>query len=214
MLRFIRDTHGVMGLTLSQIGLFVATGILLAAVCSFIFLNSFPKKADLENIASGFSTIIEGMDTRFYENKTVFWFPDKSYEYSVGLSTGYLTIESDGPIEDVISIKHRLLKKPLLRESNPDWINSSDLHRFLKVKYGCSGNESDPINQSNVQNVKDYIDSVVESANTSFALDPLKIDVNKPVHIEKIYLFYDSDDNGSWSKKNDEKQSYILIYQK
>jgi len=46
MLKFIEDKKGIMGITLSQIGLILATGILLAAVFSIIFLNDWNKKAE------------------------------------------------------------------------------------------------------------------------------------------------------------------------
>ena len=66
MLKFIEDKKGIMGITLSHMGLIVATGVLLSAVFSVIFLNDWNKKADLKNIATGLTTIVEGMDTRFF----------------------------------------------------------------------------------------------------------------------------------------------------
>jgi len=79
MSKFIKNDAGIMGLTLSQIGLIIATGILLTAVFSIIFLNDWQRNAELKNIATSFSTIVEGMDTRFFENTTEFHFPDKTY---------------------------------------------------------------------------------------------------------------------------------------
>ena len=52
MSKFIKDNHGIMGLTLSHIGLIIATGILLTAVFSIIFLNDWQRNAELKNIAT------------------------------------------------------------------------------------------------------------------------------------------------------------------
>ena len=105
MLRFTKDDNGIMGLTLSQIGLMIATGILIAAVFSLVFQNEWQKEAELQNIATSFSTMIEGMDTRFFENTVDFHFPGRGYYYNVSISTEYITVSTKGNLGSDISIR-------------------------------------------------------------------------------------------------------------
>ena len=130
MLRFIKNSYGIMGLTLSQIGLIIATGILLTAVFSMIFLNDWQRNAELKNIATSFSTTVEGMDTRFFENTTEFHFPDKTYYYNVSISTEYIIVSSEGNQNNKLSIKERFIAKPWPWTTNQTWKTGKELHNY------------------------------------------------------------------------------------
>ncbi|RLF33819.1 MAG: hypothetical protein DRM98_01685 [Thermoplasmata archaeon] len=213
MSRFIVNDKGIMGLTLSQIGLIIATGILLSAVFSFLFFNDWYKTAELRNIANSFSTLVEGMDSRFFENTTVFYFPDKNYRYNVSISTEYIIVESEGNWRNKLSIKESFLRKPWLRQTGENWTNGEELHIYLNTTYSCYGEESDPIKKTHISSVKNYLNNLRDTANKSFALKPFYIDINKPVYIDKVYIFYDNNGDGSWDKNLDEKQGFLVIYQ-
>ena len=210
MLRFIKNDKGIMGLTLSQIGLIIAAGILITAVFSLVFQNNWQKEAELKNIASSFSTIIKGMDSKFFENTTVFHFSEKNYEYFVNISTEYVIVTSGSSTNDELSIKERFLVRPWPKSKNMSWRNGIELHEYLNANFNNSGNISDPI--QNVSEVKNYLGNEREIANKYFALNPLYIHINKVVHLDKIYVYYDSNGDGMWDK-DDEKQDFILIYQ-
>ena len=213
MSKFIKNKKAVMSLTFSHIGLIIATGILFSAVISVVFLNDWQKKADIENIASSLSTLVQGIDTRFFENVTMLYLPDKNYDYNIGISTEYVTVDTSGNWFNTLSIKHRFLKKPLLNRNYKEWITGKNFHSFLNDAYGCFGNETDPIMSTDVDSVKDEIKSIFEHANFSFSADPLYLEVEKPVYIEQVFVFYDLDGDNEWYKENDEKQSFVLVYQ-
>jgi len=199
MSKFIKDNHGIMGLTLSQIGLILATGILVAAVFSIIFLNDWQRNAELKNIATSFSTIVEGMDTRFFENTTEFHFTEKSYYYNVSISTEYIIITSEGNQNNRLSIKERLLNKPWPRPSGQTWKTGEELHNYCLNTYGHSGTISDPITQDDLGELEEYnVASCMD-----LALSPLYIQTNKTVYFEKVIIYYDIS----------EKQDFLLIYQ-
>ena len=212
MLKFIEDKKGILGITLSQIGLILATGILLAAVFSIIFLNDWNKKAEMKNVATSLSTIVEGMDTRFFENKTTYWFPSTDYSYTLTASTEFIVATSKGYMDDILSHKERFLIKPWPRSANPKWTTGKELHDYLKTNYTQSGNKSDPIQPANIDDVKDEILKDREKANKLFALNPMQFNLSKPLYIEKIFIYYDKDDDG-WDKTVDEKQDFVIIYQ-
>lgn len=214
MLAFIKDKNGIMGLTFSQMGLILVTAILLAVVFSLLFLNNLVKASDMENIGSGFSTILDGMDTRFFENTTAYRFPDKSYDYSVSISTEYITIESKGFFDDKISIKYRFHTKPLIRDNNINWVSNEELHHYLFLNYFSYGNESDPISNDYKDNVLDEIEYLCENISFYYANYPLVLDIEKPVYISKNFIYFDIDNDGIWKKDNDEKYGLLAIYQK
>lgn len=213
MLKFIEDKKAIMSLTFTQIGLIIATGILLSAAVSVVFLNDWQKKADMENIASSFSTIVQGMDTRFFENITAFYFPEKSYDYNVSISTEYVTVNTSGNWFNTLSIKYRFLKKPLLNRDYKEWITGDNFHNFLNDTYGCFGNETNPIINIDADSVKNEIKNIVGDANFSFSAYPFYLEVKKPVYIEQVFVFYDLNGDNIWNKEKDEKQSFVLIYQ-
>jgi len=201
MSRYIRDNNGVMGLTLSQIGLMIAMGILIAAVFSLVFQNDWRKEAELQNIATGFSTMVEGMDSRFFENTTVFLFPDTKYHYNVSISTEYITVSTEGNVGNNLSVKERFLVKPWPNSNESTWGAGAALHDYLKDNFGNSGNISDPI--QNVGNVKNYLNNEWGNVSGSLALKPLYVSIDEIIYIEKACIYYE--DGG--------KQGIVFIYQ-
>jgi len=205
-----------MSLTLSSIGLIIASGFILAAVFSFIYYSDFQRNSEIQNIASGFSIMVEGMDTRFFENTTMYFFPEQEYYYNVSLSSEYIIVDADGTWwGDKLSVKQRFLIRPWPRKDNSDWLSGEELHSYLKMKYGQSGNYSKSIEGSvEIDKVKNYLKDEYEAAALSLAHNPFYVDSHKAVYIEKIFIYYNTDGNLGWDKDIDEKQEFILVYQK
>jgi len=199
MSKFIKDNHGIMGLTLSQIGLIIATGILIAAVFSVIFLNDWQRNAELRNIATSFTTTVEGMDSRFFENTTEFHFPDKNYYYNISISTEYLVVSAEGNQNNRLSIKECFIVKPWPRITDQTWKRGEELHNYCLNTYGHSGTISDPITQDDL----DKLNIDKETASIALASNSFYIQIYKPVYIEKVIIYYDTA----------EKQDFLLIYQ-
>jgi len=221
MSRFIENDKGIMGLTLSQIALIIATSILIAAVFSLIFLNDWQRNAELKNIATSFSSIVEGMDTRFFEDTTSFRFPDRGYYYNVSLSTGYIVVSAKGNFDNDLSVKERFLVRPWPQSMASPWIGEIGLHNYLKSYLhngdthdwvNDSGNISDPIAPDDIDCVKDYLSASQQIVNISLASHPQYIITNKPVYIDKAIVYYDNDGSGVW-EKNEDRQEFIFIYQ-
>jgi hypothetical protein len=213
MSKFIRNNKGVMSLTLSQIGLIIATGILLSAVFSTVFLNDWHKNSELHNIGTHFSTLLEGIDTCFFENTKIYYFPDKNYEYNASISTEYMTLNAKGNWDNTLSNKIRFVKKTFVGSVNYNWSSGEEFHIFLNDTYSRFGNETHPIFKKDITSVKNMILDEFENMSYFYAINPLELDIQKPVVIEKIYIFYDNNDDKKWDKTSDEKQNFILIHQ-
>ncbi len=214
MLKFIINKKAIMGLTLSHIGLFIATGIIVSAVFSFIYLNDYNKKAELDNLGNRFKVLVEAMDTKFFENQTRFFFQDLDYDYNVFVSREYITVESSGNWNNILSSKTSFLKKPLIRKNDSLWKSAEEFHNYLHISFESYGNKSYPINHTKIDDVKDYLFSEQVHANFFYSKNPFKLDLKKPVYVEKAYVFYDKDGSTYWEKNTDEKDELILIYQK
>jgi len=214
MLRFIRDEKGIMDICLSNIALIIAAGILIAAVFSFIYYNEWNRNAELRNMCSGLSTMVEGMDTRFFENTTSYFFPEKDYNYNVSVSTEYVIVNADGTWGDTLSVKHRFLIRPWPRVNNDDWVSGEELHIYLKDTYGQSGNKTDPIDESNVVSVQNYLNDEREQASYDLVFEPFYVNILKLVYIDKVFIYYDKDGDDVWNKEVDDFQEFVIIYQK
>ncbi|MFH1101196.1 MAG: hypothetical protein V1726_04070 [Methanobacteriota archaeon] len=215
MSRFLNNADGFMGLTLSQLGLMIATGILLAAVFSFLFLSDWQRNAELTNIATSFSTLIEGMDSRYFENTSVFHFPEKEYPYTVTLSTEYIVVSAKGHWNNDLSMKQRLQIQPWPqnRTINPLWVQGDELHNYLNQTYQNSGTIIDPIDSQNITDVQLYLANKRNTISSLLAIQPLSLRLNQTVSIDKVVIYYDTNGNRLWENEFDEKQDFVLVYQ-
>jgi hypothetical protein len=199
MLKFIKDSHGVMDLSLSQVGLFIATGILLAAICSVVFYNNWQRTDELHSIATSISTRIQDMDTMFFENTTMYQCPYKNYHYMIEASTEYITTSAKGYWGNSISMKERMIVHPWPRNASSNWTTGHELHDFLNTTYGHWGTQEDPLLLENFTD----LESDWEKSVLILALHPLELQVNAPLCIEKVSIF---DDAGG-------RHDFILMYQ-
>ena len=199
MSRFTKNDHGFMALTLSQIGLIIAAGILIAAIFSIVFQNDWQKNAELTNIATSFSTIVEGTDARFFENTTSFYFPDIGYDYNVSISTEYLVVKAQGNWNNELSAKERFLVRPWPQDHTSLWIGGTELHDHLKNIFGNSGNVSDPVSNT----AKNYLENKWNTTVESLASNPIYILTNRTIYVDKAIIYYD----------NGKMEDLIFVYQ-
>ncbi|DAC72415.1 MAG TPA: hypothetical protein DSN98_05390 [Thermoplasmata archaeon] len=199
MLRCLKDTDGVVGLTLSQIGLFLATGILLTVVFSLVFSSDWQRTAELQSIASSFSNLLGNIDNRFFEQTTQFQFPKKDYTYTVKISMEYIVIASKGSWDADLSVSERLLIRPWPRFSQPNWTTGEDLHSYLNKTCGHRGTKNDSLPAVNFTQLCNEQNSTI----SYFAAHPLEIIMREPVFLEKVSIY----------SEEAKKQDFLLIYQ-
>jgi hypothetical protein len=199
MLRCIPNTDGVLDLTLSQIGLLLATGILLTVVFSFIFTNDWQRTAELQSLASSFSTLLDDIDNRFFDHTKRFQFPQKEYPYFVKISTEYIVLSAKGSWNSDLSVIQRFVTRPWIRYAKQNWTTGNDLHRYLNETYGHHGTENDSISTENFTRLCHDLNTTLPLC----ASDPLEVLIREPVWVEKVTIFYD------YTKKRD----FLLVYQ-
>ena len=199
MSRFMNNTNGIMGLTLSQIGLFLATGILLTAVFFLVFSNDWQRTAEIRSFSSSFSNLVEDIDNSFFEKTTRFQFPSKNYAYTVKLSTGYIVISAKGFWDADIFVAERFLIQPWPRSSHQNWTIGEDLHEYLNTTCGHRGIKNDSISSVNFTQLSQELNTTI----SFYALHPLEILIREPVFLEEVTIFYDGE----------MKHDFLLVYQ-
>jgi hypothetical protein len=193
------DTRGVLDLSLSTIGLYIATGILFAIVASFIVSNEWHTYDELHALASSFSNLLLDVDNTFFENTTLLQFPQQNYLYRVLLSTEYIRITAKGGWGNDLAVTRQLVIRPWVRYLNQNWTTGADLHEYLNTAYGHHGTQHDSISSRNLS-------SLIHEQNMSVsysAVHPLEINQNAPVYIEKVTIYYDGGN----------KHDFVLVYQ-
>lgn len=199
MSRFINNTNAVLGITWTEIGLFLASGILLTAIISALFFNDWYKTAELNEISNKFSLMLEGTDTQFYENCSIFYYSDTHYPYTITLSTQYLVLTTNSLFGGSLSVTTELVIKPWPRTENQPWYSHDNFHNYLNTTFGHYGTDEDPLNITIFQQVFQEWNTTRET----LALHPLTLLVNEPVYIDKVILYYD----------HVHHQDFLLIYQ-
>jgi len=188
-----------MGLTLSQVGLFLATGILLTVVVSLVFSSEWQRTAELESQASSFSNLLYDIENSFFERTSEFRFSQEDYSYDVRISTEYLAISAEEVWESNLIVIKKLLTFPWPRSPAQNWMTGQDLHAYLNLTFGHWGTEKDSIS---VENVTTFCRELNNST-SFFAFHPLEIQIDQPVYVEKVTIFYD----------RTRRYDLILIYQ-
>jgi len=217
MLKYIlQNKRGVISWLLSQIALLIATGILLASIASLTFYNDWKKEAELKAIADEISTFIETMDLKETENSTTLILPLKSYYYKVNISTEYISVmRKDGTIKKKIKVVEPLIIKPFVlnKSLNPEWQSKEELHEWLegytKQKYNkkYSGTSNNPLPSEKRSEIKKELDKRLNKISKIVARQPLEIDVNKPLYIEKAIIYFED------VNKNLETIGLVIVYQ-
>jgi hypothetical protein len=195
----MNNTNGIIGLTLSQIGLFLATGILLTVVFSLVFTSDWQRTAEIQSFASSFSQLVEDVDSSFFEKTTEFQFPSKNYAYTAKLSTGYIILSAKGFWDTDLFVAERFLIQPWPRSSYQNWTTGEDLHEYLNTTCGHRGTKNDSISSVNFNQLSQELNTTI----SFYALHPLEMLIREPVFLEKVTIFYD----------DEKKHDFLLVYQ-
>ncbi len=193
---FLYNKKGVISWLLSQLALILATGILLASIASITFYSDWKKEAEIKAIAAELASWIYRIDLKIEENITKFFFPTKDFYYNVSISTDYIIIERyDGRFKDKIRIAYPLFIKPFVIKENLDidWKNGEELHEKLSnlELIENRGTINDPILSYRKDDTKNYLKNILDELAKELALQPLQVNINKPLIIEKCIIYFD-----------------------
>jgi len=200
----LEDKRGAIAWLLSQIGLLLAAGVLIGAIAGLTFYSDWEKEAEAKNIASDFATAIETVALKEFPGKTKYMFPQKDYHYQVNLSTDYVTAGRPGGLtQDKIVAREELLIHPWPSPPIQSEEGANGVYNYFEKKYGPDEDGSDRDKSVPAS----AVDSEFTAAKTTLASDPLTIDVDKPVYIEKMFIYTEEGTDTN-------REEYVLIYQR
>ncbi|MBN1281297.1 MAG: hypothetical protein JXA00_06575 [Candidatus Thermoplasmatota archaeon] len=190
MSRFPHNDQAFIDLTVSHIGLMIAVAILLLAVFSFLANSDIQRTKELQTIASRISTQIAALDAGVLENTTVLHLPDYGYDYTVTLSTEYVSVAAQGAWGADLMVRERFVVNPWPQDnlSNLSWMGGRQLHAYLKAQYGQSGNQSEPM--EDVDAVREELTAQREHASSVLSMTPLVFSSQKPLIVEKAVVYF------------------------
>lgn len=178
------NRKGVASWLLSQMGLLIAGGFLIASIVSLSFYSDWRKEAEIGNIASQFVFNLHSVDLKEFNYTMAYSFPQKNFSYNVFISPYYIEIaRHDGKWKREIKITKDFILTPVIRPSNwnCEWRNGKEMSRICKEK----GVE--------------YIEDNITDSNYALSLKPFEVEIQKPLFIEKVFV-------GG--------RSYVILYQR
>jgi hypothetical protein len=188
----------MMVLSLTHLGLLIATAILLSVVLFFIFNNDWQRTAELQAQASDFSNLLCDTDNSFFERINTFTFTHKDYPYSVKISSEYIVLSASGSWQKTLKVASKFLIRPWPRTSQQNWTAGEDLKVFLNTTFHHTGAQNDPLSLQNFTVFLHQLNNTIPS----YAKEPLDILIDTPIFIEKTFLYYD-----------EKKYDFLLLYQ-
>jgi len=188
MLKFINNNHGSIEIAWSSLALLLVTGILLVVGLTTLFLSNWQRTDELSTFSSYFSTVLETMDARFYEHQIVFDFPEKTYPYTLLLTSQYSVITAAGYFNTPLLIKTPLVIQPWPRFQDENWTTGEDLHVFLNQTTGDDGTPMHPINHTVLLDLYNQWNRTKQHL-----IDhPLIIYPLQQVIVEKVIIYYET----------------------
>lgn len=198
MWRSLHNSLGVMGLSLANLGLFLASGMLLAFIIGGVYGGFWERSAELEATAVSFNTIVETVNAAYSDARITVRFPQHPILQHVTCSTQYLSLAASGGFRGLVSVTQRWVVSAWPRE-NASWRSGEDLHRWLNETSGHSGTFDDPVNGSVLSSLREDWNASVDA----LALEPIALNPAVPVVVEKVFVY----------GGGGERVSFVVVYQ-
>lgn len=203
----LEDRRGVIAWLLSQIGLLLAAGVLIGAIAGLTFYSDWEKEAEGKNVASGFAATVESMDLKEFPGRTKYMFPRKDYHYNVTVSTDYVTVRRGGALMGGdITAHEEMLIHPWPDPPMSGGYGADGVYNYFGGIYGSDNNGSSRDTAVNAT----AVEGEFSHTKTELASNPFAIDIDKPVYVEKVFIYvYENND-----PSDVEREEYVIIYQR
>ena len=203
----INEKKAIMPLSLTTMALSIATAFLFLSIYSFVQDHPLKTKTALETLSNSFHQHIQSVETSYYEKQTQFLFKSNGFHSHIELSSNAVIIKEEHNNQQYCVIKKSFVHW-WIWSNKSFWNDSISFHQYLKRRYGSNGTIPDPLPDS--ETIKQEIQTAWNVSTRTVLMNPYPIDTSKPVHIDKIIIYYKRE-NEEITQKN--TQSFILLYQ-
>ncbi len=197
MLRLRLDSHGVLGLTVTNLGLFLASGLLLVVILSGIYGGLWERTAELRTTADTLNTYVETLNAAYNDTRFVIPIPRGPLLLYLTSSTESLRVSAQGAFGSTLVFTERWISRPWPR-INSSWRSGDNLHQWLNMTSGHAGTAEDPVNQT-------VLNALIANHLTDAALlacTPVEFNCAFPLIAEKVIIYASQD-----------HVAFILLYQ-
>ena len=122
------------------------------------------------------------------------------YKYYVFLSTEYVTVKRyDGRINKEIVVRKELPIKPWINPPMSGEKGAEGIYNYFGSIYGSQHNGAGP----STSLPAGVLEGELEAMATELAKNPFKVDCEKPLYMEKIFIY----------EEGENAKSFVIIYQ-
>ena len=178
--RFNED--GFLGLTLSHLGLMIASILLVTAISS-IMNDDIWEQNKMEQISEYIVDKLSIIDDSWVEQQLKVSSSSIDSRYHIYLSQQSILIISKE--DDQIMYREHLFIQPWIRNSSQEWKNASDFHQYLQKNFGNTGHRDDPI--VHIDQIKGFFSDEWNTSCIRYASLPYEIDIASDIIIENEY---------------------------
>ena len=197
MLRLRPNDHGVLGLSITNLGLFLASGLLLAIILGGIYGGLWERTAELRTTAETLDTYLETLSAAYNDTRLVIPIPRSLPLLHITSSTESLRISAQGAFGTTLTYTEKWSIRPWPRTNN-SWRSGDDLYHWLNTTYGHTGTAEDPVNQT----VLDALNQDYQAAGAQLAYTPVEFNSAHPLIAEKVTIYTPQD-----------HVAFVLLYQ-
>ncbi len=206
---FIENTNGWADFFITRIGLILFAAILLlSALKIYPMFQERESRLYLDAITSDISSNIEAVDgVSIHGYKYNYVFEEKNSHTTVAISTEYISAHTN--ISFVWGEKRSIHAEPVMTHvypPNSNWNNTSDFRKYVSenIGRGRNGDVSSPLD---FVTEKPKVDKKFDAIKKELAQRPYIPDLNKPMFIEKVVLYYNN-------FTEIQERDYVFIFQK
>ncbi|CAG0972950.1 hypothetical protein METP3_01603 [Methanosarcinales archaeon] len=206
---FIRNDRAWADFFITRIGLILFAAILLlAAFKIYPMFQERESRLNLDTVASDITSKIEAVDSITIPGyKYNYVFEENNRDIRIEISTEYITVHSNlsSPIWGDRELIHAEPVITHVYPPNSNWSNTSGFRKYVSdtIGGGKNGDVSSPLD---LEVEKQKADAIFESTRKELAMSPFIPDLNKPLFIEKVIIYYKN-------QTEIQKRDYVFVYQ-
>ena len=206
---FIRNDRAWADFFITRIGLILFAAILLlAAFKIYPMFQERESRLNLDTAASDITSKIEAIDSITIPGyKYNYIFEENNRDMRIEISTEYITVHSNlsSPIWGDRELIHAEPVITHVYPPNSNWSNTSGFRKYVSdtIGGGKNGDASSPLD---LEVEKQKVDAIFESTRKKLAISPFIPDLNKPLFIEKVIIYYKN-------QTEIQKRDYVFVYQ-
>jgi len=184
MLRLRTDRHAVLGLSLANLALFLASGLLLGIILEGVYGSIWERTAQLQTTADTLNASIETLSAAYEDTSLMIRLPTGPPSMRLSCSSQYIHVWSQFGSTTALSVTEPWVVSPWPRPAG-SWQSGHDLHGWLNDTYGHLGTVQDPINLTTLVSLK----KDRQSAAMSLAYSPVEFTGTSPLIAEKTFVY-------------------------